>query len=178
MIELTSQSIVFALLGLAFGLLIGWLVARRRTHEPKSAWRPPRRRSSRPRRRDRTRPGARHGAAATAQRLRLGGRPGAARQQRSVLQLARQTLGQQQEVALRNLTEREKAVESLLAPVREALQKTHEQIARIEKDRAESFGALRSSIESVALGQVTLQRETRNLVTALRRPEVRGQWVR
>ncbi len=92
------------------------------------------------------------------------------------LQLARQTLGQQQEVALRNLTEREKAVESLLAPVREALQKTHEQIARIEKERAESFGALRSSIESVALGQVTLQRETRNLVTALRRPEVRGQW--
>ena len=60
--------------------------------------------------------------------------------------------------------------------MREALQKTHEQIARIEKERAESFGALRSSLESVALGQVTLQRETRNLVTALRRPEVRGQW--
>jgi DNA recombination protein RmuC len=92
------------------------------------------------------------------------------------LQLARQTLGQQQEVALRNLTEREKAVETLLNPVREALQKTHEQIARIEKERAESFGALRSSIESVALGQVSLQKETRNLVTALRRPEVRGQW--
>ncbi len=92
------------------------------------------------------------------------------------LQLARQALGQQQEVALRNLTEREKSVETMLAPVREALQKTHEQIARIEKERAESFGALRSSLETVTLGQVALQRETRNLVTALRRPEVRGQW--
>ena len=92
------------------------------------------------------------------------------------LQLARQSLGQQQEVALRNLSEREKSVETMLAPVREALQKTHEQIARIEKDRAESFGALRNSLESVTLGQVALQRETRNLVTALRRPEVRGQW--
>lgn len=92
------------------------------------------------------------------------------------LQLARQTLGQQQEVALRNLTEREKSVESMLAPVREALQRTHEQIARIEKERSESFGALRNSLEGVALGQVALQRETRNLVTALRRPEVRGQW--
>ena len=92
------------------------------------------------------------------------------------LQLARQTLGQQQEVALRSLTEREKSVETLLAPVREALQRTHEQIARIEKERAETFGALRNSIEGVALGQVALQRETRNLVTALRRPEVRGQW--
>lgn len=92
------------------------------------------------------------------------------------LQLARQSLGQQQEVALRSLTEREKSVETMLAPVREALQKTHEQIARIEKERAEAFGALKNSIESVTLGQVALQRETRNLVTALRRPEVRGQW--
>jgi DNA recombination protein RmuC len=92
------------------------------------------------------------------------------------LQLARQTLGQQQDAALRSLTEREKSVEAMLAPVREALQRTHEQIARIEKERAESFGALRNSLEGVALGQVALQRETRNLVTALRRPEVRGQW--
>ncbi|NJD30831.1 MAG: DNA recombination protein RmuC [Gammaproteobacteria bacterium] len=92
------------------------------------------------------------------------------------LQLARQVLGQQQELAVRNLSEREKAVEAMLAPVREALNRTHEQIARIEKERAESFGALRSSLENVALGQQALQRETRNLVTALRRPEVRGQW--
>ena len=92
------------------------------------------------------------------------------------LQLAGQVLGQQQELAVRNLTEREKAVEAMLAPVRDALSRTHEQIARIEKERAESFGALRSSIENVALGQQALQRETRTLVTALRRPEVRGQW--
>ncbi|HET7203287.1 MAG TPA: DNA recombination protein RmuC [Steroidobacteraceae bacterium] len=92
------------------------------------------------------------------------------------LQLARQTLGQQQELSLRNLSEREKAVESMLAPVREVLQRTQEQIARIEKERAESFGALRASLEHVALGQATLQRETHNLVSALRRPEVRGQW--
>jgi DNA recombination protein RmuC len=92
------------------------------------------------------------------------------------LQLARQVLGQQQELSVRTLSEREKAVETMLTPVREALARTHEQIARIEKERAESFGALRSSIENVALGQQALQRETRNLVTALRRPEVRGQW--
>jgi DNA recombination protein RmuC len=64
----------------------------------------------------------------------------------------------------------------MLTPVREALQRTHEQIARIERERAESFGALRNSLENVTLGQVALQRETRSLVTALRRPEVRGQW--
>lgn len=92
------------------------------------------------------------------------------------LQLAGQTLGRQQESALQSLKQREQAVEALLAPVREALARTHEQIARIEKERSESFGALRASLENVVLGQVNLQRETRNLVTALRRPEVRGRW--
>jgi len=62
--------------------------------------------------------------------------------------MARQALAQQQQLAERNLTDREKAVESMLAPVREALQRTHEQIARIEKERAEAFGALRSSLEA------------------------------
>jgi DNA recombination protein RmuC len=92
------------------------------------------------------------------------------------LQLARQVMGQQQELATRSFSEREKAVESMLAPVREALERTNQQIGRIEKERAETFGALRNSIESVTLGQQVLQRETRSLVTALRRPEVRGQW--
>jgi DNA recombination protein RmuC len=92
------------------------------------------------------------------------------------LQLARQVLGQQQETAVNILAEREKAVAALMTPLREALTRTHEQIARIEKERAESFGALRNSIENVTLGQQALQRETRSLVTALRRPEVRGQW--
>ena len=92
------------------------------------------------------------------------------------LQLARQVLGQQQETAVNSLAEREKAVAAMMTPLREALTRTHEQIARIERDRAESFGALRNSIENVALGQQALQRETRSLVTALRRPEVRGQW--
>jgi len=64
----------------------------------------------------------------------------------------------------------------MLSPMRDALHQTREQIARIEKERAEAFGALRASLEGVALGQQALQRETRNLVTALRRPEVRGQW--
>ncbi len=92
------------------------------------------------------------------------------------LQMARRVLGQQQELATRDLTDRERAVAAMLEPLRTALTQTTEQIARIEKERAESFGALRASIEGVALGQQSLSRETRNLVTALRRPEVRGQW--
>jgi DNA recombination protein RmuC len=92
------------------------------------------------------------------------------------LKLAREHLGAHQQTAAATLTEREKAIETLVAPIRDALVKTEQQISRIEKERAESFGTLRASIESVTLGQQALQRETRGLVTALRRPEVRGQW--
>jgi DNA recombination protein RmuC len=92
------------------------------------------------------------------------------------LQLAREHLGQHQQKASATLTEREKAIETMLTPIREALSKTEQQMARIEKERAESFGSLKTSLESVALGQQALQKETRTLVNALRRPEVRGQW--
>jgi DNA recombination protein RmuC len=92
------------------------------------------------------------------------------------LQLAREHLGQHQQSAVSALTEREKAIETMLGPIREALNKTEQQIQRIEKDRAETFGSLKSSLESVALGQQALQQETLRLVNALRRPEVRGQW--
>lgn len=94
----------------------------------------------------------------------------------SFLQLAREHLGQHQQRATATLTEREKAIEAMLTPIRETLVKTEQQMQRIEKERAESFGSLKTSLESVALGQQALQRETRTLVNALRRPEVRGQW--
>jgi DNA recombination protein RmuC len=92
------------------------------------------------------------------------------------LKLARENLGQQQLQALHNLKEREQAIEALLAPIREALKRTETQISTIEKDRHEAFGAIRQHLESVNLSQSALQRETRNLVNALRKPEVRGQW--
>jgi DNA recombination protein RmuC len=92
------------------------------------------------------------------------------------LKLAREHLGQHQQAAAASLTEREKAIATLLAPIRDALEKTGQQIQHIEKERAQAFGTLRASLEAVALGQQSLQRETRTLVNALRRPEVRGQW--
>jgi DNA recombination protein RmuC len=94
----------------------------------------------------------------------------------SFLRLAREHLSQHQQSATAALAEKEKAIETLLAPIREALTKTEAQMQRIEKDRAETFGSLKTSLESVVLGQVALQKETRTLVNALRRPEVRGRW--
>src|SRR6202011_2563161 len=57
-----------------------------------------------------------------------------------------------------------------------ALAKTETQIQNIERDRINAFATFRSQMEVLATGQTLLSRETRNLVTALRRPDVRGQW--
>ena len=70
----------------------------------------------------------------------------------------------------------ELARESLVQPIREALAKTETQIRSIERDRIDAFATIRSQMEVLATGQTLLSRETRNLVTALRRPDVRGQW--
>jgi DNA recombination protein RmuC len=92
------------------------------------------------------------------------------------LQLARERLARQQLDASQSLKERETAIESLVQPIREALAKTEVQIQAIERDRIDSFATLKTQMEALTMGQNSLSRETRNLVTALRRPNVRGQW--
>jgi len=92
------------------------------------------------------------------------------------LSLAKQHLGQHEEKARGDMEARQKAIESLVAPVRDALQKTEKQIAEIEKDRREAYGSIRQHLVAMSTTQAALQTETRNLVNALRRPEVRGQW--
>ncbi len=92
------------------------------------------------------------------------------------LQLARERLTRQQLDASAALKERETAIESMVQPIREALLKTEAQIQNIERERIDAFATIKSQMEMLASGQNLLSRETRNLVTALRRPDVRGQW--
>ena len=92
------------------------------------------------------------------------------------LKLADERFKQLQLHANKELGEREKAVENLVKPIRETLEKTEQQIRQMEKEREQAYGSLTRHIESMAETQRHLQQETRNLVQALRRPEVRGQW--
>ncbi len=92
------------------------------------------------------------------------------------LRLARESLGRDQVVAQGALKEREVAIAQLVEPLRAALQRTEAQVQALERERRDAFTSLRTQIETLAGGQTLLQRETRNLVTALRRPEVRGRW--
>lgn len=98
------------------------------------------------------------------------------RNNNSFLKLAEENLKRFQSEAKADLSSREKAIEQLVKPINEALQQTTKQIHDIEKDRKESYGSLRSTIDQMTKSQQQLQLETQNLVQALRRPEVRGQW--
>ncbi len=92
------------------------------------------------------------------------------------LQLAQESLKQMQIQGNHDLAKKEKAVEDLVKPLREALEKSEAQIRRIEQERQQAYGSLTKHLETVAQTQQLLHGETRNLVQALRRPEVRGQW--
>ncbi len=92
------------------------------------------------------------------------------------LKLANENLKKFQNTAKHELTEKEKAIETLIKPIKEALEKNEQQMRSIEKDRKHAYGALQQHLETMSLNQSALQNETRNLVQALRRPEVRGQW--
>ncbi len=92
------------------------------------------------------------------------------------LLLAKEKLTQYQIQAEANLEKKEKAIETLLQPINETLKQTESQIRAIEKERKESFGSLSQHLKLMNEAQVNLRIETQNLVQALRRPEVRGQW--
>ncbi len=92
------------------------------------------------------------------------------------LKLAEENLKRYQSEAKAELTSKEKSIEQLVKPINEALKKTSEQIHTIEKERKEAYGSLRNTIDQMNQSQQNLQQETQNLVQALRRPEVRGQW--
>lgn len=92
------------------------------------------------------------------------------------LRLAEENLKRFQSEAKADLGTKEKAIEQMLKPINEALQQTSKQIHDIEKERKEAYGSLTTTIAQMTLSQQQLQQETQNLVQALRRPEVRGQW--
>lgn len=92
------------------------------------------------------------------------------------LRLARENLGGHQQHAQASLKEREQAIEALVKPIQETLARTSEALRAIEVERQRDFGSLRQHLTDMRDSHSALQRETRNLVQALSKPQVRGQW--
>lgn len=92
------------------------------------------------------------------------------------LEMARAALGEQQERTKTDLDTRSQAIDTLVQPLRESLEKVDVRIAELEKVRAHAYGELSEQVRALAQGNMQLQLETANLVKALRTPQVRGRW--
>lgn len=92
------------------------------------------------------------------------------------LQLATATLQTFQTQAQGDLKERQKAVETLVAPIQQSLKNFDEQVRAIETARTQAYGSITEQVQSLISTQDKLQKETMKLVTALRAPTVRGRW--
>ena len=95
---------------------------------------------------------------------------------KAFLDLAQTKLSDFQNQAKGDLSERQKAIETLVKPIHESLNKFDGQIQQIEKSRSEAYGSLITQVQSLTQTNDQLRAETGALVKALGTPHVRGRW--
>lgn len=92
------------------------------------------------------------------------------------LALARSAFGEAQAQASGDLELRRQAIDELVKPIRESLDRVGAQLHTVETERVGAYAALNEQVRSLATSQQQLHSETANLVRALRTPAVRGRW--
>jgi DNA recombination protein RmuC len=94
----------------------------------------------------------------------------------SFLTLAKQSFSQLHSSSTSELKASEKSFADLIKPIQQSISDTDAQLRKLDVDRKLTEVKLGEQVSNLLDSQSNLQSETRNLVTALRRPEVRGQW--
>jgi DNA recombination protein RmuC len=99
-----------------------------------------------------------------------------ARNNETFLQLAKERFATMAAEAAGSLDQRKEQIDGLLKPLRGLMDQYQIRVGEIEKSRVESYSMLREQLGTLAETQRTLNTQTSQLVTALSRPTVRGQW--
>lgn len=92
------------------------------------------------------------------------------------LQLARTSFGELQRTATLDQDGRQKAIETIVQPLKESLTKVDAKLQEVERGRASAQAQLSEQIRSLTDAQQMLYAETSKLSRALRSPNIRGQW--
>jgi DNA recombination protein RmuC len=92
------------------------------------------------------------------------------------LELARETFGKLHQQSADELGKRQQAIDALVKPLKESLDKVDTKIGEIEKTRASAYSALSEQLKSLALAQTSLQTETTRLSTSLSTTKTAGTW--
>ncbi len=99
-----------------------------------------------------------------------------AKNNEAFLHLAKERFAAISAEAAGTLEQRKAQIEGLLKPMQEVLTQYQSRLGDIEKSRVESYSMLREQLGVLAETQRTLNTQTYELVSALRRPQTRGQW--
>jgi DNA recombination protein RmuC len=75
-----------------------------------------------------------------------------------------------------DLGKKQEAINGLVRPLSESLRQFEEHVRQLEKSRQAAYTSVEEQLKSLFSTQQQLQKETRNLVTALRTPHIRGRW--
>ena len=92
------------------------------------------------------------------------------------LSLAKNSLKMQQQEANSELEKRKLAVEQMVKPISETLEKVQNQITQSDKAREGDNATLKQQITHITQSNQGLENATKKLVKALRQPTGRGQW--
>jgi DNA recombination protein RmuC len=71
---------------------------------------------------------------------------------------------------------RQQALEASVRPLEDALGRYEKAVQSLETARERAYGSLDAQLQALVTSSADLQRETGNLVTALRAPHIRGRW--
>ena len=94
----------------------------------------------------------------------------------SFLELARETFGKLHQQSADELGKRQQAIDSMVKPLKESLEKVDAKIGEIEKARSAAYGQLSEQLKSLTTTQGQLQAEAAKLSTALRSTTTAGTW--
>lgn len=95
---------------------------------------------------------------------------------KAFLSLAKETFDRVLAEAKGDLGKREEAISGLVKPLAESLKTFDEHVRNLETTRQQAYTSLESNLRGLTESQEKLQKETANLVTALRTPQIRGRW--
>ncbi|MFE1100660.1 DNA recombination protein RmuC [Nocardiopsis alba] len=155
--------VLMLLIGLAIGIAVGWTLARGRDAQARADARAAEERAA-------------YMEEQLADRFRALSSQVLDQTNRSFLDLAEGRLRAVGAEAGGDLDERRRAVERMVEPLTETLNRVELRLREADAGRAAAHAELAKQVELVREGSDRLRDQTSSLVTALRRPEARGRW--
>ena len=92
------------------------------------------------------------------------------------LELARESFSKLHQQSADELGKRQQAIDSLVRPLKESLDKVDVKVTEMEKTRAGAYGQLSEQLKTLATAQISLQSEAARLSTALSATRTAGTW--